>query len=160
MCHSERPVAIIVRLGVQTATIGPAIVGGAVLVAGLADAGDRDLLAVEIRNNNTMMRAVGDEQAIAGSVGQYFAGEEQRTFAGFLRAAATNKLLRDANAAPGQPVTALTYLAGAILGLLVCATGLLAVLGEICCLTTAVIVLPAFLISLRKRRDERTVAAE
>jgi hypothetical protein len=32
---------------------------------------------------------------------------------GFLRAAATDKFLRDANASPGQPVTTLTYLAGA-----------------------------------------------
>jgi len=32
---------------------------------------------------------------------------------GFLRAAATDKLLREANAVAGQGVTALTYLAGA-----------------------------------------------
>ena len=32
---------------------------------------------------------------------------------GFLRAAATNKALRDAKASASQPVTALTFLAGA-----------------------------------------------
>jgi len=49
-----------------------------------------------------------------GGVSKFTTGEvAEQVIAGFLRAAATGKLLRDANASPGQPVTALTYLAGA-----------------------------------------------
>jgi hypothetical protein len=49
-----------------------------------------------------------------GGVSKFTTGEvAEQVIAGFLRAAATDKLLRDANAATGQPVTALTYLAGA-----------------------------------------------
>jgi hypothetical protein len=49
-----------------------------------------------------------------GGVSKFTTGEvAEQVIAGFLRAAATDKLLRDANASPGQFVTALTYLAGA-----------------------------------------------
>ncbi len=49
-----------------------------------------------------------------GGVSKFTTGEvAEQVIAGFLRAAATDNLLRDANASPGQPVTALTYLAGA-----------------------------------------------
>ena len=49
-----------------------------------------------------------------GGVSKFTTGEvAEQVIAGFLRAAATDKLLRDADAVPGQPVTALTYLAGA-----------------------------------------------
>lgn len=49
-----------------------------------------------------------------GGVSKFTTGEvAEEVIAGFLRAAAMDKLLRDANASPGQPVTALTYLAGA-----------------------------------------------
>ncbi len=48
-----------------------------------------------------------------GGVSKFTTGEvAEQVIAGFLRGAATGKLLRDANASPGQPVTALTYLAG------------------------------------------------
>jgi hypothetical protein len=49
-----------------------------------------------------------------GGVTKFTTGEvAEQVIAGFLRASATAKLLRDANASPGQPVTVLTYLAGA-----------------------------------------------
>jgi hypothetical protein len=49
-----------------------------------------------------------------GGVSKFTTGEvAEQVITGFLRGAATDKLLRDAKAAPGQPVTALTYLAGA-----------------------------------------------
>jgi hypothetical protein len=48
-----------------------------------------------------------------GGVSKFTTGEvAEQAITGFLRAAATDKLLRDANASPGQPVTALTFLAG------------------------------------------------
>jgi hypothetical protein len=49
-----------------------------------------------------------------GGVTKFKTGEvAEQLFNGFLRAAATDKLIRDANASAGQPVTALTFLAGA-----------------------------------------------
>jgi hypothetical protein len=49
-----------------------------------------------------------------GGVSKFTTGEiSEQVIRGFLRAAATDKLLKDANALTGQPVTALTYLAGA-----------------------------------------------
>jgi hypothetical protein len=49
-----------------------------------------------------------------GGVSKFTTGEvAEQVIAGFLRAATTDKLLRDANASPGQTVAALTYLAGA-----------------------------------------------
>ena len=49
-----------------------------------------------------------------GGVDKFTTGEvAQQVIGGFLRAAATDKLLREANAVAGQGVTALTYLAGA-----------------------------------------------
>ena len=49
-----------------------------------------------------------------GGVSKFTTGEvAEQVIAGFLRAAATDKLLRDSNASPDRPVTALTYLAGA-----------------------------------------------
>ena len=59
---------------------------GAVRLAGFAGAGDGDLFAVEIRNDDAVMRAVGDEQPLARGVGQHLAGEEQRTRAVLLQA--------------------------------------------------------------------------
>jgi cytosol aminopeptidase family protein len=48
-----------------------------------------------------------------GGVAKFKTGEvAEQVIAGFLRAAATDKVLRDANASPGQGVTTLTYLAG------------------------------------------------
>jgi hypothetical protein len=48
-----------------------------------------------------------------GGVAKFTTGEvAEQVIAGFLRAAATDKVLKDANAAAGQAVTALTYLAG------------------------------------------------
>src|SRR5262249_53036480 len=54
---------------------------GPVLAALHAAAGDRDLLALKGRNNYAVVRAVGDEQALAPGIGQHLAGEEQRTVA-------------------------------------------------------------------------------
>ena len=49
-----------------------------------------------------------------GGVAKFTAGEvAEQVIAGFLRAAATDKALRDANASASHGVTALTYLAGA-----------------------------------------------
>jgi len=49
-----------------------------------------------------------------GGVSKFTTGEvAEQVIAGFFRAAATDKVLRDANASPGQFVTSLTYLAGA-----------------------------------------------
>jgi hypothetical protein len=49
-----------------------------------------------------------------GGVAKFTTGEvAEQVIAGFLRAAATDRVLRDANASPSQGVTALTYLAGA-----------------------------------------------
>jgi len=49
-----------------------------------------------------------------GGVAKFTTGEvAEQVIAGFLRAAATGKVLKDANASAGQGVTALTYLAGA-----------------------------------------------
>jgi hypothetical protein len=48
-----------------------------------------------------------------GGVSKFTTGQvSEQVLAGFLRAAATDKMLRDANASAGQPVMALTYLAG------------------------------------------------
>ena len=44
----------------------------------LAGAGNGDLLALQVRNNNAMVGAVGDEQAPPGGIGQDLAGEKQR----------------------------------------------------------------------------------
>jgi hypothetical protein len=50
-----------------------------------------------------------------GGVTQFATGEiAEQVIAGFLRAVATDKALRSASASPGQPVAALTYLAGAM----------------------------------------------
>ena len=51
---------------------------GAVLETFLARAGDGDLFAVQIRNHNTVIGAVGDEQAVGAGVGQDLAGEIER----------------------------------------------------------------------------------
>jgi len=49
-----------------------------------------------------------------GGVSKFTTGEvAEQVIAGFLRALATDKTLREANASASQPVTALTYLAGA-----------------------------------------------
>jgi len=49
-----------------------------------------------------------------GGVTKFATGDvAEQVTAGFLRAAATDKLIRDANASASQPVTAITYLAGA-----------------------------------------------
>jgi hypothetical protein len=49
-----------------------------------------------------------------GGVARYTTGEvAEQVIGGFLRAAAADKVIRDANASATQPVTALTYLAGA-----------------------------------------------
>jgi hypothetical protein len=49
-----------------------------------------------------------------GGVSKFATGEvAEQLIAGFLRAAATGKFLSDASASPSQPVTALTFLAGA-----------------------------------------------
>jgi hypothetical protein len=49
-----------------------------------------------------------------GGVSKFTTGDvAEQVIVGFLRAAASDKLLRDANASPGYPVTSLTYLAGA-----------------------------------------------
>ena len=49
-----------------------------------------------------------------GGVAKFATGEvAEQVIAGFLRAAAIDKVLRDANASPSQVVTALTFLAGA-----------------------------------------------
>jgi hypothetical protein len=49
-----------------------------------------------------------------GGVAKFTTGEvAEQVIAGFLRAAATDKVLKDANASASQGVTALTYLAGA-----------------------------------------------
>jgi hypothetical protein len=49
-----------------------------------------------------------------GGVNKFTTGEvAEQVIAGFLRAAATDKFLRDADASASPPVTALTYLAGA-----------------------------------------------
>lgn len=49
-----------------------------------------------------------------GGVSKFATGEvAEQLIAGFLRAAATGKFLTDASASPSQPVTALTFLAGA-----------------------------------------------
>lgn len=48
-----------------------------------------------------------------GGVAKFTTGEiAEQVIGGFLRAAATDKFLREANASPGQGVTTLTYLAG------------------------------------------------
>src|SRR5262249_6702912 len=44
-------------------------------------AGNGDLLALQVRNDDTVVRAVGDEQTFARGVGQHLAGEEQRAVA-------------------------------------------------------------------------------
>ena len=49
-------------------------------------AGNGDLLAVQVRDDDAVMRAVGDEQALAGRVGEHLAGEEQRAVARFAEA--------------------------------------------------------------------------
>jgi hypothetical protein len=49
-----------------------------------------------------------------GGVTKFTTGQiSEEVISGFLRAAATDKALKDANASASQPVTALTYLAGA-----------------------------------------------
>jgi hypothetical protein len=49
-----------------------------------------------------------------GGVTKFATGQvAEQVISGFLRAAATNKALKDANASASQPVTALTFLAGA-----------------------------------------------
>jgi hypothetical protein len=49
-----------------------------------------------------------------GGVNKFTTGPiAEEVISGFLRAAATDKALKDANASASQPVTALTYLAGA-----------------------------------------------
>jgi hypothetical protein len=49
-----------------------------------------------------------------GGVSKFTTGEvAEQVIGGFLRAAATDKVLQDAGASAGQPVAALTYLAGA-----------------------------------------------
>jgi hypothetical protein len=48
-----------------------------------------------------------------GGVSKFKTGQiSEQLISGFLRAAATDKVLRDGNASPGQTVTALTFLAG------------------------------------------------
>jgi hypothetical protein len=48
-----------------------------------------------------------------GGVAKFTTGQiAEQVISGFLRAAATDKVIRDANASSNQPVTALTYLAG------------------------------------------------
>src|SRR5205085_8179864 len=69
------------------------LVKTSILPSWLAVAGDGDLLALQVRNNNAVMGAVGDEQALAGGVGENFAGEEQRTVA-LLREASQLKAAR------------------------------------------------------------------
>ena len=51
------------------------LVEGAVLVSLDAGAGDVDLLAVEIRNDDAVMGAVGDEEPLRGGVGEDLARE-------------------------------------------------------------------------------------
>ncbi len=53
------------------------------MFARLADSGNGDLLAVEVRNNNTVVCAVGDKETAAGVIGQNFSRKEQRTVAFF-----------------------------------------------------------------------------
>jgi Cytosol aminopeptidase family, N-terminal domain len=49
-----------------------------------------------------------------GGVSKFTTGEvAEQVITGWLRASTTDKLLRDANASPGQPATEITYLAGA-----------------------------------------------
>jgi hypothetical protein len=51
-----------------------------------------------------------------GGVAKFTTGEiAEQVIGGFLRAAATDRFLREANASPGQGVTTLTYLAGQLL---------------------------------------------
>ena len=45
---------------------------------GVPGAGDGDLLAVQVRDDDAVVRAVGDEQPLALRVGEHLAGEEQR----------------------------------------------------------------------------------
>ena len=51
-------------------------------------AGHGDLLAVQVGNDNAMMRAVGDEEPLAGRIGNDLAGEAERSVlrANFLEA--------------------------------------------------------------------------
>ena len=49
----------------------------------LAAAGDGDLPAIQIRNNNAVMGTVGDKQAPAGGVGKHLAREVERAIAAF-----------------------------------------------------------------------------
>src|SRR5882672_8532241 len=58
-------------------------VESSVLFARLADAGKGDLLAVQVRNNNTVVCAVGDKETAAAIIGQNFSRKEQRTVAFF-----------------------------------------------------------------------------
>jgi hypothetical protein len=98
--------------------------------------GARKLLIIGLGNSQTFspkqMQMVGEilyaEAARLGVAHPYFAptildggvtkfttGEvAEQVIAGFLRAAATDKALRDASASPSQPVATLTYLAGAM----------------------------------------------
>src|SRR5262249_31604573 len=57
------------------------LVERAVLQARLARTGNGDLLAIQIRNDNAMVRTVGDEESLRGGVSQDLAREEQRTAA-------------------------------------------------------------------------------